>query len=326
MTHTISHGAKTPEHADMDDGLAWLADRYLKTERDERLLNYLGEILQLHEATGPPPAALRDPLNGETHGLAVIGASGDGKSALIGRMFRSQPAFEQMQAGRDGNYLRIVMPPEGTIKSLAGDLLRETGYTRQVKTGKAHDLWATLRHRLALREVQLLWIDEAHHLLRGGAGRDPVQARQTLKSLMQGEGAVALLLSGVPQLDDELRLDPETDRRILRYHLGRFGERETELRRLRAFTEACCAHLGLDPPDDPHFAERIAFAGRGGLGRSIDLLKRMIRRAVMEGQAGLELSQARKVFELHHGALETGPFDEGDWRRIREILEGRGWQ
>ncbi|MEI4488611.1 TniB family NTP-binding protein [Frigidibacter sp. MR17.14] len=319
--------SEPPPATDLPGRADWLTARYLKNARDDDFLDYLREILQVGAGGELLPAAVRDPLNGETLGLQVIGESGDGKSVMIERNLAAIPGLERMKDGNPGHYIRITVAPEATIKSLASDILHETGYARLAPRAKAHEAWAVVRHRLKALGVAMLWIDEGHHLLRGGAGRDVAGALQTLKNLLQGEGAVAVILSGVPQLEDRISSDPETFRRYrLRQRLQPLTAGSSDMQRFRRFLEACCRKLDLQVPDDPTFAERIAFSQRGGLGRSIAFAKATIRRALINRSTAITFADARRSWVLSGGVDgEASPFDAGDWSDLRKLLESRGW-
>ncbi|MBU2958906.1 ATP-binding protein [Paracoccus sp. C2R09] len=325
MTEHTFHTTLSVPH-DLPGRLAWLEARYLKNARDDEFQECLRDILQVGSEGALLPIAIRDPLNGETRGMQVIGASGDGKSVMIQRNLLALPGFVEMKDGTSGNYLHITVSPEATIKSLAFDIAAATGYGRISERTKAHEAWTTVRHRLKKFEIGLLWIDEAHHLLRGGAGRDAAGALQTLKNLLQGEGAVAVILSGVPQLEERVASDPETFRRYclrqrLRPVLGDGGD----LQRLKRFISACCDRLDLALPDDPSFAERIVFSQKGGLGRSILFAKKTIRRALINRGPAVSNEDARRTWVLDGGDESgPGPFDCVAWPDLRRLLEERG--
>jgi hypothetical protein len=319
--------AAPPAPHDLPGRLAWLDARYLKNARDDEFQECLRDILQVGSEGALLPTAIRDPLNGETRGMQVIGASGDGKSVMIQRNLSALPGFVEMKAGTSGNYIHITVSPEATIKSLASDIAAATGYGRLAERAKTHEAWAVVRHRLKTFEIAMLWIDEAHHLLRGGAGRDAAGALQTLKNLLQGEGAVAVILSGVQQLEDRIATDPETLRRYrLRQRLQSVAAGSGDMQRLRRFIEICCQKLDLALPDDPSFAERIVFSQKGGLGRSIFFAKMTIRRALVKRKEGVSIEDAHRTWILN-GGEDSGPspFDPVPWPDLRKLLDERGW-
>lgn len=160
------------------------------------------------------PQPVRDSLTGETKGFAVIGNSSDGKSARIRRNLARLGCFHERDGDTGGNYLRVIVPPEATLKSLASDLLGKLGCHKVASAAKAAELWKIVLHRLVLHGICLIWIDKARHILRGGAGRDLVSALQTLKNFTQEENGVAVIVSGIPKLRELLLTDPETSRRF----------------------------------------------------------------------------------------------------------------
>lgn len=319
--------AAPPAPPDLPGRIAWLDARYLKNARDAEFQECLRDILQVGPEGTLLPIAIRDPLNGETRGMQVIGASGDGKSVMIQRNLFALPGFVKMNAGTAGNYLHITVSPEATIKSLASDIAAATGYGRLAERTKTHEAWAIVRHRLKKFEIAMLWIDEAHHLLRGGAGRDVAGALQTLKNLLQGEGAVAVILSGVHHLEDRIAADPETFRRYrLCQRLQSLAAGGGDMQLLRRFIEKCCQKLDLSLPDDPSFAERIVFSQAGGLGRSIIFAKMTIRRALVNRKEGVSIEDARRTWILN-GGEDNGPcpFDPMPWSDLRKLLAEGGW-
>ncbi|RGP36555.1 hypothetical protein D1012_15320 [Pseudotabrizicola alkalilacus] len=318
--------ADPPAAHDLKGRRDWLTARYLRNARDDDFQEFLREILKIGADGSLLPLAVRDPLNGETLGMQVIGESGDGKSVMIERNLSAVPSLELMTNGASGNYIHITVAPEATIKSLASDILVKTGYTRLSERTKAHEAWPIARHRLKMLGVALLWIDEGHHLLRGGTGRDSAGALQALKNLLQGDGAVAVILSGVPLLEERIASDPETFRRYrLRQRLQRVLVGGADMQRLKRFIEVCCNKLDLLPPDDPFFAERVVFSQKAGLGRSIAFAKATIRRALVNGRSAVTLDDAWRTWRLQGGMDgEPTPFDPGVWPDLRKLLEHRG--
>lgn len=314
-----------PAANDLPGRLAWLDARYLKNDRDDAFQECLREILQIGSDGALLPAPIRDPLNNEMRGMQVIGASGYGKSVMIQRNLSALLGFVEMKDGTAGNYIHITVSPEATIKSLASDITAATGYGRLSDRATKHQAWPVARHRLKTLGIGLLWIDEAHHLLRGGAGRDVAGALQNLKDLLHGDGAVAVILSGVHELENRIATDPETFRRYkLQQRLHSVAAGSGDMQRLKRFIETCCQKLELSLPDDPTFTERVLFSQQGGLGRSIDFAKISIRRALRNRRNSVLLEDARRTWILHGGEdSEPSPFDPAPWPDLRKLLEGR---
>lgn len=123
-----SSASASSDLTDLPSRLAWLEDRYLRNARDEAFEEGLREIMKVDADGRIIPEPIRDPLTGETNGFAVIGNSGDGKSAMIRRNLARLESFRERSPQSDGNYLAVNVPPEATIKSLATDILAKTGY------------------------------------------------------------------------------------------------------------------------------------------------------------------------------------------------------
>ncbi|MFB9222681.1 TniB family NTP-binding protein [Paracoccus cavernae] len=326
LKERTSSASASPDLTDLPSRLAWLDDRYLRNARDEAFEEGLREIIKIDADGKIIPEPVRDPLTGETKGFAVIGNSGDGKSAMIRRNLARLEGFRERTPQSDGNYLAVNVPPEATIKSLATDILAKTGYGKVASSAKAHELWKMVRHRLIFCGISLLWIDEAHHLLRGGAGRDLAGALQALKKLMQEESGVAVIVSGIPKLRELLLTDPETSRRFKWQRLRPVGAASDDAINIARFVTACCKKIGLRPPADPHFAERLIFASHEGLGLSLALAKDSLRRALTARDSQLTLDHARRTWELQHPEHEgLGPFAAIGWPDLKKSLVDAGW-
>lgn len=310
---------------DLSARLDWVERRYMKNARDATFSEYLREVMRVDGDGSVLPEARRDPLNGETSGFLVCGASGDGKSVLIERNLKAQPGFEQVVAGGSGNWLRCTVSPEATIKGLGETISRETGYPGFATKVRAQDVWHVARTRLFEHGICLLVIDEAHHLLRRGTGRDRAGVLQTLKHLLQGEAAVAVVLSGIPILDRILLEDEETSRRFIRMNLQPVADGGHDAMRLATFILRCCEHVGLGPPDDPHFAERVLRAEHAGLGRAIRFSKEAIRRSLIDARPRIELCEAARLYEMRTGSGGLHPYVAGDWTTVRDNLVRNGW-
>ena len=73
--------------------------------------------------------------------------------------------------------------------------------------------------RVSVSGTVILWIDEAHHLLTPGTGRDPRLALRCFVNLMQGPKAVTLSLTGLTELHEMIPNYRETVRRFGCIHM-----------------------------------------------------------------------------------------------------------
>lgn len=310
-----------PDPSDPAAFCRWLGERYMLNDRDDRLLAALGEVLASTPDGALAAIPLRFGLVNETRGVLVSGASGSGKTALIRRTLRRTPLLGLWDGTGQGRAFHIRVPADATLKGLATELARATGYHVSSKL-RTTDIWEIALHRLAQREITILWIDEVHHLL---GGRELREALQNLKSLMQGEKAISMIISGVPTLHALVAKDDETSRRFdARVVLGPI-QTEAERATLREFFERCCELARLSPPRDPHLVERLEAATHSSLGSSIEMFQKGIYRALRRGEGKLGLEDFRFLNDIKRGHIGIGPFDAEPWPDLKDRLQERGW-
>ncbi|WP_425074851.1 TniB family NTP-binding protein [Sagittula sp. S175] len=314
----------TPEST-ADEKALWLANRYIRLPRDEDLNKSIAELFRHGPDGEMTPEPLLDTLTGETHGLMVFGESGSGKSALLRRSLRTMPELQIAGPKREGNTLYVTVPPESTLRALAIQIAVATGYPKISSRVKAYEAWDIARHRMCECGIRLLIIDEAHHLLRQGSGRDVEGAIQTLKSLVQGDYPVACIIAGVGKLPEAIKTDQETDRRFPPFQLSRIEGGSPDARKFASGIEACATGVGLVLPERLNLAARILFAEGGSLGRSVRLAKTIMIGVLKEGRQEIRLEDAHRAFSKQYGLLPRTPFDAFEWDALRaDLLEG-GW-
>ncbi|PYF06171.1 TniB protein [Rhodobacter viridis] len=240
------------------------------------------------------------------------------------RALKSQTAFRSASPEAGGNALLVTVPPEATSKSLAEEVARQTGYGAIAARANGYQAWGIVRHRLRLLGIRLLIIDEAHHLLRPGPGRDILGALQSLKHLLQGEDSTAVILAGVDKLKQGLLQDPETARRFKPFELMRITEGSQDARRFARSMQICAHELGLILPE-ANFAERVLFAENGDAGLSFRFAKQVLKRTVEAGRDRITLEDARWVFNDQRPEATMTPFAEGDWDMVQAGLIKAGW-
>lgn len=317
-TTTLTAGATVPEK------IEWLADRYFRLDRDDALIAHLSRLF-VTDAEGKLTAKPKvDPLTGETRGLMLLGDSGAGKSALLKRTLRTLPMFDLVDREIDGNTLYVTVPPEATIKSLAARIAKQLGYVDMNPRAKGHEAWDVARHQMRKRGTSLLVIDETHHLLRKGSGRDVEGAIQTMKSLLQGDWPVATIVAGVDKLRDGVMTDPETDRRFPKFQLTRIAEDSKEAHTFRRSLQLCAEKVGLSLENET-LPERVLFAEHGEPGRAINLAKSILVTSLEAGRTQVTLHDAYRTFAAAYGDMPTSPFADASWDALRTSLTDAGW-
>ncbi|SHJ29153.1 TniB protein [Wenxinia saemankumensis] len=300
-----------------------VGQRYMLSDRDDELRDVLGDVLRF----APDPTRRATPIQFgrqlETRGLVVSGPSGVGKTTLLKRGLDEIDGLGLFD-GSSGHVVELTVPPEATLKGLAFSLLDSLLYTG-ARNMTAAEAWEIAQHRLALFEISVLWIDEAHHLLTSGSGRDAKTATRRLKLLLQGNHALVVVLSGTPELVELLQKDAETWRRFLKMPL-RASLSGRERLSFARYIRALCKEYEVTPPNDPHLAERLLSASNGIIGEAIDLVTLCIERARAKGLDALHLGDFRRAFVYSGNAGSITPFDEVAWEELapalEEIMEG----
>lgn len=300
----------------------WLRKRYMKSVRDPIFNEALEEILETDRDGRLTATPQRIGLINETRGVLVIGHTRDGKTALIRRNLMRHACIGLTEGIEPGKALYIRVSPEATLKGVASEILVNTGYGSVNQKLRTSVIWDMAVHRLAMLGITILWIDEAHHMLR--LSKEVGSVLRRMKSLMQGTTSLALIVSGIKLLDDKIRTDPETSERFTRVLLGPIRSNQ-ERHDLRKFIDLCCSFVNLAPVTDPDLVARLEFVTHGSIGRSIEFCHSAIHRALRRGDRKLTLEDFRRGFDLKRGFSDDGPFDPEDWPVLKDILEKKGW-
>lgn len=310
--------------------LDWLQDRYWRFGQDEDLNDYLEDLFQVDDGGQMTCEPRRDPLTGETKGLMVIGGSGQGKTAQLMRLLRTSPVLTNYtyDAGvPSGNTLYVTVPPEASLKKLAEILLGKTGYGTFHPKLRAADAWDIALHRFSLVGIKAVIIDECHHMLQPGPGKDVRTAIQSLKHVMQSDHGVALVIVGVPALRDAIMAETsrETYRRLATYQLSKIRPDTKSSRLFGSNFLKSAEMLGLKVHAADAFAERIEFAAHGDVGGCVALGKEILREAVARKREEILLPHAERVFRKSSGEQAMTPFHPGSWLAVKAELEAIGW-
>lgn len=307
---------------DASAALDWLRNRYMLNPRDELFEDALREILEedIHGNLTAKPQRIG--LVKETRGILVTGNTGDGKTALIRRNLQRLPGIGLTDGMGPGKALYLRVPPEATLKGMATEIMENTGYPKVNDRLRTMELWAMALNRLSMLGITILWIDEAHHMME--VTKEIVFVLRRLKSLMQGDNGIALVVSGINELDAKFHMDRETSERFNRIKLGPIRTNKERMA-LLDFIDLSCSYVQLTPISDEHIVERLEFATHGSIGRSIEYCFSAIGRALRRKDRALRLDDFRRSFNLKRGFDDIGPFDDEAWPDLKDILEKKGW-
>lgn len=245
------------------------------------------------------PKARHFTKTGETRGMMLLGAPGSGKSHLMDRTLTKIPQLSGIKV--DVRHLiACPVPSPATFKSMALALLEESGYEHGNPRQEAWSLWRMFRHRVSTLETAVVWIDEAQDLFCA----DRKLILRALKSLMQGDGAVAVILSGTDELADVIRSDPQVKRRFTMIELPELvvGIHSDMFRTVMA---DYCGRVGLMTPVEADLIDRIFHGARYRFGRAIELLLVALEFAIERDDEYLTIDHFASAYAMNEACLAS---------------------
>lgn len=293
------------------DTLETLRNLHVGSPRDAEFASHLDRLLKRDPSGNLLPEALRFTSTGETRGILVIDGPGGGKSTLVQRGLSRHLVFSQKPEGHS-LYLDIVVPSPATLKSVTQELLTRSGYP--LKSGRS-EVWSQLqvfRERLHMLGIAVLWIDEAHDLFC--ADRNLIL--RAVKTLMQGEHPVIVILSGTERLREIIRTDAQVKRRFSTINLKPVAV-HTDKEQFAALIEQYCARAELEPPQQKDLVDRLFHASRYRFGRCIETINAAIEQALNHGEAALDIWHFSEAWAFDEGCpLDQNVFEVPEWWTI----------
>ncbi len=288
---------------------------HMTTERDRELAVHLDRLLTVDAEGRQMPEPIRFTEGMETRGIIMIEPAGGGKTKAIRRLLMGTAALNP--EGGTARHLQLQVPSPATLKSLGLAILRAAGLDGVSPRSTAWDIWGVVRHRLGILGVVVLWIDEAHDMFLSGATREIDDMLRMLKSLMLGENAVIVILSGADRLAEVASYDPQVNRRFSRVVpkdlvVGASDRAVSDL----VARYAGRAGLRLDWSDA--LSGRLIHASRGRFGRTVETVVNAIERALSDGEDTLGLAHFAEAWSMYEGcAWEDNVFVTHDWATRR---------
>jgi hypothetical protein len=188
------------------------------------------------------------------------------------------------------------VPNPATLKSVGLEILKATGYPEPAKRRQTSwQIWSDVRTRFELLGTTVLIIDEAHDLFPKPSKSEASDIFKTLKSLMQGESAVIVILSGVSSLWRSIAFDDQVDRRFSKFELPPVA---TAADRKLVWNMLCryCQLAGIERPEQGDLVDRLAHAARQRLGLCIEQIINAIEVALLRGDARLDVQHFADAF------------------------------
>lgn len=296
--------------------VAALRKIHVETERDHEIRSQLQRLLQVDASGNPTSAPVRFTAQRETRGIALIEPAGGGKTTAIAEVLRSIEPLERNTETGAPRVIQVSVESPATQKSLGIAILRELGIPHVSERVKVWELFNMVRQRLLATGTTVLWIDEAHDLFLSKSGREVEDMLKTIKSLMQGEAAVIVILSGTERLGEITSIDQQVNRRFSKFMPKDLviGGDNAELEDL-----VCdyCRRAGLAFTPEGNLISRLIHGSRGRFGRAIETTINAIEQALVDGDPALERQHFAEAWGMQEGcAWDRNVFVADDWRSI----------
>lgn len=266
---------------------------HIGSERDAEAASHITRLLEKDAEGNLTPVAKRFTKTGETRGMMLVGGAGSGKSHLMARTLSKLSVLAESDYGNH-RYIQCPVPSPATFKSMTLALIEQTGYSDASPRKEAWSLWQDFRYRLQLLGISVVWIDEAQDLFCA----DRKLILRALKSLMQGEDAVAVILSGTEDLAKVIRTDPQVKRRFTAMVLPELVEQSDGTNFQEILTQYS-SRVGLSAALDGDLTGRIFHAARYRFGRAIELLLQALEIAIERGAATLEVDHFASAYAMN---------------------------
>lgn len=295
---------------------------YIADKRDAELESELDRLIEScrRSSTVDDDHGARVGRLAEGRILAVMGKPGAGKTRALERLFRKREEVWGAAYGLENSQLISVRAPSPcTLKQLGNALLKALGYDLQ-RDLKENVVWDMVRHRLQIRGVRYVHIDEVQHAVENANRTELQKVRDTLKALLQQPTwPVWLILSGKPSFASFIEDDTQLKRRsrfVLFNDLNLSNDAKLVRKTLSGLTEKL-ANLKLDPTLDEPFLARLIHAAEAQFGTTIEFIQDAIEECVLVGSSVVKLEHFATAYEARSGcAPNRNVFTSEQWHLI----------
>jgi hypothetical protein len=266
----------------------------------------------------------------EGYALAIVGKSGAGKTHAINHALDGHPAFKPFMVGV--NELQICMrvrtPPVCSTKSLGVAILQHVGYPLSRTKLNEIEIWRLVREQLKRREIRIIYLDEAQHVLK--TKKNVTEVTDTIKSLMQDPTwPIWIIMSGIPEMLDVIEGDGDHQLER-RSRVVRIGDLEAEdFPTIAAIVKAIASRVSfkIGFPLNTGFIHRLVHGGISRQGMVIQLIKLSIESAIWDPKEAEDRTVRFDHFVEGYGRLcdcgdDTNVFLVKEWQEIvREVSD-----
>jgi hypothetical protein len=298
----MSKHSKIVSLEEIENAVEQLSSIHVETVRDEHTQAAFNRMFSGEGASFSP----RFFASGrETRGVAIVGAPGSGKTALVSHIISKHPDLHFDGGLGATRGLQITVPSPATLKSVGLEILKELGYRQVSERRERWAIWEMVKHRLSYLGIKVLWIDEAHDIYNAGSVREKEDLLKTLKSLMQGPQAIVLVLCGTEPVAELLSSDQQVARRFSQIRLPPISfasDGDGLMNLIKSYAD----RVGLTVEIDSDLILCLLHAARLQFGMAIEIAIGAIETALRSARATL----TRQDFVDYWFMQESCPLDE----------------
>jgi hypothetical protein len=216
-------------------------------------------------------------------------------------------------------YISVSQQGPATLATLGNRLLRAAGYpaVRELDRGK---VWALLPQELARRKVFLVHIDEVQHVLR--SSNDWEDLADALKGMENDpDWPVSFILSGLPEINNLMVFDDQTERRNFSIELPGISAVEERSLIEKIISELCeAAEMDCKELLQSDMPERLAHSANYQFGRIAEVTVHAIHAAFLKNANKLTREHFYEAYLDHshaRGRDSMNPFHVSDWENLK---------
>jgi len=311
---------KTSDYEAVSSRVSDLKKHFVKTERYFELEQQFQLLLSRHVVGHGNGGAF------EGRGIAIVGASGSGKTTAVERLLRhARDMYPDNTETGEVIAVSMRVPSPATLKFVGMTALKALGYPME-RRGEAYMIWEKVKFHLRERHVRFLHLDEAQDVAARGTEKDRRAVVNTLKSLMQDQDwPVNLILTGTNDLTDILNFDPQLGRRLNAIEFNRL-EPQRDVANIRKLVKSYGMKANVSV--DGHvlsdaFAARIIHAADCEFGLCVELIIAAMEDLFLNGASVLGADVFASAYQRRTGCIPgLNPFLVEDFQSIdpRKLL------
>ncbi|HSY35608.1 MAG TPA: TniB family NTP-binding protein [Acidobacteriaceae bacterium] len=219
----------------------------------------------------------------EAMGLAIVGEAGTGKTSVMSG-FRTKYGLTRDKEGLSGQILFATVPPQPTIRSLAGALL--AGFSAgDWERGSADEKYKRVRKYMTDIGIRMVMLDEFQHFYNRQENKMMYDVAEWLKVLMD-QTRVVLVVAGTPPCTAIIGQNEQLRRRFMapiwmpRFSWQDMGQRKEFRCILKKFHEKLAAEYETPVLHSEEMAFRFYCASGGLISYLVKLLQKAERNAI----------------------------------------------